>query len=243
MSKVSKILDQYLFAPGRHLDVEGNIVGARAAKNILSKPETKIGALTGLSLALTFAAADQRDLAQFTFGTATIFTCASLISKKKSSLPYFDTAPEKKEPLPPLIEAYLHQRRIVILLSTAVYAPLPSVLGGAFYYAGMDTKHAAVFTALGTASLATSYTADWWRTSRTLNSGSPNSSSATRSNVRPCRVQQPSASARPKRVATVPSTRLSTSSGVAQVANADSRSARLPSQRIESCAQERISVV
>jgi hypothetical protein len=57
MLKVSKILDQYLFAPGRYLDVVGNIVGAEAAKNLLSKPEAKIGALTGIGLAIRFAAA------------------------------------------------------------------------------------------------------------------------------------------------------------------------------------------
>lgn len=169
MSKVSKILDQYLFAPGRHLDVNGNIVGAGAAKKFLSRPETKIGALAGVTLAVTFAAADQKDLAQFTFSTAAAFTCASLTSMKKPHPIYYDTAPEKKEPLPPLMDIYLRQRQKVILLSCAVNAPLPSILGGAFYYAGMDTKHAAVFTALGTTSLAASYTADWWRTARTLN--------------------------------------------------------------------------
>ncbi|HEU4839506.1 MAG TPA: hypothetical protein VFS88_08870 [Micavibrio sp.] len=172
MSKVSKILDQYLFAPGRYLDVNGDIVGAGAGKNILSRPETKITALAGISLAIAFAAADQKDLAQFTLSTAAAFTYASLASNhlKKSHPIYFDTAPEKKEPLPPAVEIYLRQRQEALPVIIPIAAPLlPSVFGGAFYAMGMDAKYAAVFTALGTASLAGSYTADWWRTTRTLN--------------------------------------------------------------------------
>jgi len=63
MSKTRKILDQYFFAPDRYLDYDGDILHAGAVKKFISRPAVKASSLVSVALAVTFAAANDKNFA------------------------------------------------------------------------------------------------------------------------------------------------------------------------------------
>lgn len=174
MSKTSKILDQYLFAPARYLDYHGNIVDAGRVQNFISRPSTKIGALAGVVLAVAFAAANDKDFATNALSSAagviTGLTLANGILRKPLPI-YFDTTPDKKEPLHPTLEILFENRQKFVPREavTAVPIGVGAVVGTAYMLGIADTKDIALFSGVYVATSGTNSLSEWWRVTQALN--------------------------------------------------------------------------
>lgn len=173
MSKMRKLLDDYLFAPARYLDSRGDLVDTSKIKSFLSQPETKLTALGGVGLSILFAAAGHKNIAKDSLLAAAGYLSGAYIVRtlfnNASTDCYFDTKPEIIQPLPFLhkhlfrMEKEQYPRRLGLALTSSNLAIVP--------YLAMsgDFKFAAAYMSINTIYMTTWKTADWWRASQVLN--------------------------------------------------------------------------
>jgi len=173
MSKTSKLLDQYLFAPDRYLDYHGNIVDAGRVKNFISQPSTKIAVFVGVALATGLAATDNKNLAQIFLiaaGAVSISMGTSYVFNSGNSNIYFDTNPDKKIPLDPALEVLFANKKNTLPLSTATSIPVAmGISSGILYVLGINTTTIAISASLSSAYMIVNGTSEWWRVSQALN--------------------------------------------------------------------------
>lgn len=168
MSKTSKAFDDYLFAPARYLTQAGNIVHGNKYKNALLMPEIKVGALSVVCLGLAFASANLKDKtpAVLISGAAGLIP-AFFFAKRREKLDelkyYFDTAPDKRMPIPSLdIKRDLNEKRDHLLSYTIFRAATASIVIPALNVFIGDLKLTSALVGVNYSIIVTKDISMWW---------------------------------------------------------------------------------